>query len=266
MPFARVGDIRLYYKVDGQGDDLLLIHGVTGYISMWRYVRPHLTGSLRVIMPDLRGHGRSDKPDMRYSVEMFAQDMLGLLDVLGVEQCVVAGHSLGGFIAQQMARQAPERVRGLILICTAHKVGQEAVEAWIEENRAVVGLPPEQALEKRLELAFFDPNRLRSTPGMMELLKENEEQLKINEKSHGHAQIAAGLFNSEEWLEEIRVPTLVIQCGQDKIFPRHVGEHLASHIPGATLRVIDGTSHSIQLEQPKALAQAIVEYCRTLPP
>jgi len=266
MPFARVGDIRLYYEVDGQGDDLLLIHGVTGYISMWRYVRPHLARSFRVISPDLRGHGRSDKPDMRYSVEMFAQDLLGLLDVLGVERCIVAGHSLGGFIAQQMARQAPGRVRALILICTAHKVGQETVEAWIEENKAVVGLPPEQALEKRLELAFFDPDRLRSTPGMMELLRENEEQLKINEKSHGHAQIAAGLFNSEEWLGEIQAPTLVIQCGQDKLFPCHIGQYLASRIPKATLKVIENTGHSIQLEQPQALAQAIIEYCRNLPP
>jgi len=264
MPLAKVGSVRLYYELDGKGDDLLLIHGVTGYLDMWKYVRQPLVRHFRLILPDLRGHGRSDKPHLHYSVEMFAQDLVGLLDVLHIDQCIVAGHSLGGFIAQQMTVEAPERVRALILICTAPKVDEEAARAEIQLIKALYGLSPEQAVDKKMEIEFVNPQKIRATPGMMELLLADETQRQANQNVHGWAQGAAACFNIEERLREIRVPTLVIQGAQDATFPPRWGKYYTEHIPNAVFHVINKTSHSIQVDQPEAVAEAIASFGKTI--
>lgn len=264
MPYAKVGEYKIYYEIDGQGENLLLIHGFSSFLPMWEYVRPNLRKHFRLILPELRGHGRSDKPNIHYKIEMFAQDLVGLLDELKIKGCIVAGHSLGGFVAQQMALDAPKRLKGLILICTGPKVGVEVAEAWLEESQAGFGLPPKERFEKQLEAKFFNPEKIRSTPGMMELLLADEEQVQANLVSHGYAASAALRFNIEAQLGQIQAPTLIIQCSQDKIFPCRVGEYFASHIPKAVLKVIEETGHSIQLEQPEALAKTIVDFCQSL--
>jgi pimeloyl-ACP methyl ester carboxylesterase len=264
MPLSKVGDVRLFYELDGKGDDLLLIHGVTGYLDGWKYVRQPLARHVHLILPDLRGHGRSDKPSIHYSVEMFVHDLLGLLDLLHIDQCIVAGHSLGGFIAQQMAVDAPERVRALILICTAPKVDVEAALAQVRLIQALYGLSPEEAVRKKMEIEYVNPQKIRATPGMMEFLLADETQRQINQNSHGWAQGAAARFDVEERLGEVRAPTLIIQGAQDTTFPPRWGKYYREHIRNAVLRVIDGTSHSIQVEQPEALADAIIKFCKTL--
>jgi pimeloyl-ACP methyl ester carboxylesterase len=264
MPLSKVGDIRLYYEVDGKGDDLLLIHGATGYVDGWKYVRQPLARHVRLILPDLRGHGRSDKPSIHYSIEVFVQDLVGLLDLLHVDQCIVAGLSLGGFIAQQMALDVPERVRALILIGTAPRADEEAARAQVQIIQALFGLTPEQAVKKKMELEYVNPQKIQATPGMMELLLADETQRQVNLNSHGWAMGAAVRFNVEGRLGEIRVPTLIIQGAQDTTFPPRWGEYYREHIRNSVLHVIDGTSHSIQIEQPEALADAIIKFCKRL--
>lgn len=264
VPYAQLGDVKLYYEIDGQGDDLLLIHGVTSFIGNWRFVRPQLNEHFRLVLPDLRGHGQSDKPLTHYSIEMFAQDMIRLLDELGIDKCIVAGHSLGGFISQQIALDAPERVRALILICTAPRVDVEAAMAQIQVSQQLHGLPPGQVIEKQMDIYYENPDVLRSTPGMLETLKKDIDQCQELVVSHGYAQGATLSFNTEERLGEIQAPTLVVQCAQDKTFPLRWGEYLRDNIPNAEFRVIGKTSHSIQMEQPEKLAQVIIEFSKSL--
>jgi 3-oxoadipate enol-lactonase len=264
VPYTKVGEYKIYYEDDGKGEPLLLIHGFSSYLPMWEYLRPLLRKNFQLVLPELRGHGRSDKPNIHYTIDMFSKDLVGLLDDLEIEKCIVAGHSLGGFVAQQMALDAPKRLKGLVLICTGPKVGVETVQAWLVESQAGFGLPPKEKLEKLIEVLFYNPEKIRNTPGMMKLLLANEEQVLSNQVSHGYAASAAIRFNIETRLGEIRVPTLVIQGANDKIFPNPVGKYFASHIPNAVLKVIKETAHSIQLEQPEALAKAIVDFSRSL--
>ena len=195
---------------------------------------------------------------------MFAQDLVGLLDVLRIDQCLVAGQSLGGFIVQQMAVDAPKRVRGLILICTAPKVDEEAALAQVQLIKALYGLSPEQAVEKQMELEFANAEEVRAMPGAIELLVADEAQRKLNQNVHGLSAGAAACFNIEGRLHEIRAPTLVIQGAQDRTFPRRWAQYYREHIDKSVLRIIDRTSHSIQWDQPAALAGAIVDFCKTL--
>lgn len=264
MPLAQIGNIQLYYEIDGKGEDLLLIHGWNSFLPMWQYVQPHLKQQFHLILPELRGHGRSTELTTQTSIEIFAQDLVGLLDVLKIDHCIIAGHSLGGFIAQQIALDAPERVKALILICTGPKIDMEAVAAQNWEDQRTYGLSLEEAIEKRLQYDFYKPNRVRTIPGMLDLLRRDETQRQAHLVSHGYAALAPLKFNCEDRLREIQIPALIIQCKHDPIFPPHVGKVLHKHLTKSTLHSINDTGHSIQLEQPQALVQAITEFAQSL--
>ena len=114
--FIDIHGERLAYYDEGQGEPLLLIHGMAGSSATWREILPSLAKRHRVIAPDLLGHGRSAKPRTDYSLGAFAVGLRDLLDEVGVESATVVGHSLGGGIAMQFLYQHPDYCRRLILI------------------------------------------------------------------------------------------------------------------------------------------------------
>jgi 3-oxoadipate enol-lactonase len=262
LPYEEIGDAKLYYEVDGTGEPLLLIHGVRGSIRNWQYVRPLIRQHFQTILPELRGHGRSSELTEVTKVDRFAKDFLHLLKSLKIKKCYIAGHSLGGFIAQQMALDAPECVKKLILIDAAPVVDVEAAQVQIQIGQLVYGLSPEEAIEKLLEFAFYDPEKVKETPGMMDLLLFDQHEGQRLANSHGYAQGAAASFNIQDRVSEIKVPTLVIIGAQDETFPIKWGDYYKEKLSNVKVQIIDKTDHSIQLEQPEALVQAIVDFAK----
>src|SRR5688572_26272404 len=116
MAFFDRGDIRLRYRVDGNGPPILMVHGVGARLENWDRVVESLDGEFTTVRFDLRGHGETTKAAGPYSLQLFVADALALLDRLGIERCHVAGHSLGGMIAQQLAVSHPGRVDRLALL------------------------------------------------------------------------------------------------------------------------------------------------------
>ena len=106
------------YRITGQGPPLLLLHGIGDSSASWLPVMEGLGRTHTVIAPDLLGHGNSDKPRADYSVAAYANGMRDLLEVLGVDDVTVVGHSLGGGVAAQFAYQYPERCQRLVLVAT----------------------------------------------------------------------------------------------------------------------------------------------------
>src|ERR1700757_2881169 len=116
VKFLELHGDRVAYRDDGDGEVLLLIHGMAGSSDSWRSVLPQLSKKFRVIAPDLLGHGESAKPRGDYSLGAFAVWLRDLLDELGVAQATVVGHSLGGGVAMQFVYQHPDYCRRLVLI------------------------------------------------------------------------------------------------------------------------------------------------------
>ena len=116
MKFIDIHGECLAVRDEGDGEALLLIHGMAGSSQTWRAILPQLATKYRVIAPDLLGHGQSSKPRTDYSLGAFAVGLRDLLDELGVESATVVGHSLGGDIAMQFLYQHPEYCRRLVLI------------------------------------------------------------------------------------------------------------------------------------------------------
>lgn len=264
LPYAEINDAKIYYEVEGSGEPLMLIHGVRGSIRNWEYVRPIITKHFQTIFADLRGHGRSNELTEVTKVDTFAQDHIELLKHLKIDQCHVAGHSLGGFIAQQMALDASSKLKSLILIATAPTTDVEGAQAQIKLAQLAYGLSPEEAVEKSLKFAYYNPKKIRDTPGMMDLLEflQRDAQRLVN--SHGYAMGAAASFNIQDRVNEIELPTLVIVAAQDDTFPVKWGEFYKEHLSKVIVHIIDESIHSIQFEQPKALVQTIVDFKNTL--
>jgi 3-oxoadipate enol-lactonase len=118
MPFLQAADVRLHYRVHGQGEPLLLLHGLGSSSADWAFQAESLGAKFHLIVPDLRGSGLSDAPPGRYSIGQFATDIWALLDQLHVERTHIMGFSLGGAVAMEMALQRPHAVGRLMTINT----------------------------------------------------------------------------------------------------------------------------------------------------
>src|ERR1700687_458560 len=131
MPTIRANGIQLFYEACGSGELLLLIPGFACDHSIWSQVVPSLASQYRVVSFDNRGVGQSSAPDIRYSIREMADDAAALLEQIGARQAHVAGHSMGGLIAQELALAHPSKVRSLLLLSSCAK-SDERGKALIE--------------------------------------------------------------------------------------------------------------------------------------
>jgi pimeloyl-ACP methyl ester carboxylesterase len=138
MPTAQFNGASIYYECQGAGPLLLLIHGLGSSGDDWAFQREDFARHFTLILPDLRGSGRSDKPSGPYSIAQFAADLWALLDHLGVDAPYVLGFSLGGAVAQEMALARPGRVRKLVLCNALANYRTDTVRKWLEAHVQVI--------------------------------------------------------------------------------------------------------------------------------
>lgn len=119
MPSVKVNNIELYYEVHGEGDPMILISGLAGDSQSWQFAINTFSNHFKTVIFDNRGVGRSDAPAPPYTIEEMASDVIGLMDFMHISSAHIIGHSMGGYIAQQIAIQYPERVNKLVLESTA---------------------------------------------------------------------------------------------------------------------------------------------------
>lgn len=255
MAYARNGDVRIYWEEEGSGEPLLLIMGLGYPLDMWHRVRPLLTQRFRVIMFDNRGVGRSDVPEPGYALADMASDAVAVLDAAGVGNAHVLGVSMGGYIAQNLALDHPERVSSLILGCTACG-GPNAVFAEPEVLEALTtrgSMEPAEGVRVMIPFIYDD-----GTPR-----EAVEEDLEIRlrtfptEKGYvGQLQAIMGLATWER-LDQIDVPTLVVHGRNDRLVPHANGEDIARRIPNARLVSLPNASHIFFTDQPAAATAAL---------
>ncbi len=130
MPKAKVNDINLYYEVHGKGQPLVLILGLGSDLSDYKKIINYLSKYFMVLVVDNRGAGRSDKPNNKYSMDLMANDIIGVMDKLMIVDAYVLGTSMGGRIALSLTLNHPKRVKKLILACTFASRGYRVKLAW----------------------------------------------------------------------------------------------------------------------------------------
>ncbi len=244
--FAEVDGLRIRYARKGAGNGLpvLFIHGFGGDLDNWLFNIDAVGEKSEVIALDLPGHGQSTVRLPGASIEALAGFVARFMDVLDVEQAHLVGHSVGGAIAAQMALDHPKRVASVALIGAAG-LGPEINAGYTED---FVAAASRRELKPVLEQLFANPE-LVSRQMVDDVLKykrlDGVGEL-LGALSHG---VFSGGRQAEQpglRLEETGRPVLVIWGREDRIIPAH---HAGSAPPGATVEVLDGAGHMVQMER-----------------
>jgi len=257
MPFVENLGARIYWDEQGSGAPLLLIMGLGWPSQAWQRLRPALSEKYRTIALDNRGAGKSDAPPGPYSVAQMAADAAAVLNAARVNTAHVFGVSLGGMIAQEFALQYPNKVRSLILGCTAAG-GPEAVRAEDEALRVLMTRGPDlEQFARAINPFIYDAG---TSPQLVE--EDTASRLKWYASGEGYfAQLQAVIaWEAYSRIAQIAVPTLVIHGENDRLVPAENGRRIAERIPGAKLAIIPGASHIFTTDQPAAAQGAILEF------
>jgi pimeloyl-ACP methyl ester carboxylesterase len=263
--FVDVGGVRLYYYAAGTrgaGEPLVLIHGFPASGHLWSEVVPLLPPGHRVVVLDLLGYGRSDRPGtQRLEVDAHADRVVAMLDALRIREAAVVGHGLGGGVAQSLAVRFPARISRLCLVSSV------AFDAWPARSfrlwsrlHALVGVTPpswiQSMLRTSLQRGYANADQgLHSLEQYARVFASVEgrgafvRHLRALDPSHT-AEIAARLSS-------ITVPTAVVWGRGDPFIPVPVGERLRDAIPGATLDVVPSARHYLPEDTPAALTAVI---------
>jgi len=264
MSTAKVGDINIYYEIHGEGEPLVLIYGYVGHSELWFRQIPVLSKKYRVIAFDNRGVGRSDKPDIPYTMEMMAGDIAGLLDIIGVDAAHIFGISMGGMIAQHFVLSHPQRVISLILGCTycggVHSIqpGPESMAALFDFER-MKKMTPEEVVRQAMPFCYSQ-KFIEENPDIVD--KRVAKQLEYPTPAHGATRQAGAIIGHDtyELLPKIKLPTLVIAGDDDRLIPIENSRILASRIPEAELVILKGVGHEFFIEDAEEVNKTILDF------
>lgn len=246
-------DIRLHVTRQGpdHGPVLVLIHGFPDSGFSFSRILPLLPSDLRVVAPDLRGFGESDRPASGYSMTDLALDVLTLLDDLQVPSATILGHSMGSFVARRTAEIAPSRVDALVLVGSAATPRNDVVRSLARDVESF-GDPIDPAFVREFQLSTM----FRAVPEAF-LDRLIAESLKV--PARVWKAVLAGVLAYEIPQEPPRCPTYVIGGAEDAVFSRAEQEALGTLIPGATLRIIEGLGHCPHWEDPELFGTLLRE-------
>lgn len=268
MPNVRAGELNLYCESHGDGEPLLMIMGLGGSALAWSpELIEDLARSFNTSVFDNRGTGRSDKPDVEYSINGMADDTAMLLDALGVSRAHVFGVSMGGMIAQEFALHYPHRVQTLTLGCTMAG-GKNAVAAT-PEAMAVLTAPRNGLSDADLIRRSWPINYTQSYVQSHRAELEAEIVRLLAHPTPAFAykrQLAATFkFNTYDRLPQIAAPTLVIAGAEDALLPAANSRILAARIPGAQLKLIPDASHLFFNQARQEFVAALVPFLKAHP-
>jgi aminoacrylate hydrolase len=242
MPKVSVGDAEIYYERHGSGPPVLLVPGLGGVGSYWLPNIAAFSRDHQVIIHDHRGTGQSTRSKIRYSVDQMTDDLVGLMDALGIEKAHLVGHSTGGAIGQTLAITQPERLVSLTIYASWTKA-DPFFRRVFEARRALLTNVGATAYV-RATPAFLYPDWWINEN--IALLEEREKAVIPNfpPAEIGASRIDAIVaFDRTAQLGAIRTPTLVICAKDDILTPPYFSRGLARAIPGAELIEIERGGH-----------------------
>jgi pimeloyl-ACP methyl ester carboxylesterase len=266
--FVEVEGVRLHWAEAGKASGVppvVLLHGLTNSCRSWSRVAPLLAVDRRVLMPDLPGHGQSERPNADYALHWYARVVARWLEVLGIEQVDVVGHSFGGGVAQMLLLECPGRIRRLVLVA-AGGLGK-GVGWWLR----LASLPgvveylgqPFMALGTRWALSSDRDGVTR---------EEIRELSRLNAQSGSARAFARSVRDVIDWRgqrrnfrdrahEVTKLPPMLVLWGDgDTLIPIEQGRAFADSLDGAVFKIFKGAGHYLHNEQPEAFVRALREF------
>ncbi len=258
-----VHGVNLAVEERGEGPAVLFVHGYPLDRTIWREQIGALEG-FRCIAVDLRGMGQSDSPDLGYSMPIYAADLAALLDVLGVDDVVLCGLSMGGYVAFEFLRKWRSRVRGLVLMDSRADADGPEVRRARDVAAATARERGAGAIADAMLSKMLAPATLSRHPDVAERVRA----LMARTPVAGIVGALAAMRDREESESLLPtlagVPTLVMVGEADTLTPPDQARAMAAAIPGGRLTVIPGAGHLPPVEQPEATTASLREFLRSL--
>ena len=267
---ARVNGVELWYEISGEGEPVVQIHGAGFGHFNFAPATPELAQHFKVVDFDMRGYGKSDRPVQHYDMEVWADDVAGLLDALDVSEAHIHGTSMGGMIAIVFAGKYPERTASVVINCAAAKLGAAGrlvFKNWIDiatldpdgpGSRILAELISWQALSK----AFLEtPDGVAAIDTIQQILRDSNRLEVFNAACEAMCDM-----DLSAWLPKITSPALVLGGDEDLMTPWDQGpggagqQAIANGIPGAEAHVIRGSNHSTIFDNTAEHNRAVIDF------
>jgi len=248
--------VRLRYAEYGDAarHPIILLHGYTDSWYSFSHVLPALAATYHTYALDQRGHGESDRPMQGYTMPDFAADVVAFMDVMGLPSATLVGHSMGSFIAQEVALAAPQRVARLVLMGAATTARTEDLLAF-QQAVAALGDPVPAEFARDFQASTI----YRPVPDDF-LDRVVVESLKL--PAHVWRAALAGCLGVDyaAHLGDIQMPTLILRGAQDTVFSQAAQDSLVSGLARAVLKVYSETGHAIHWERPEQVVHDMKEF------
>jgi 3-oxoadipate enol-lactonase len=226
---------------------------------MWDGVVAALSDTYNTIAYDQLGHGASPAPPGPYTIDQLGEAAVALLDALGIARASFVGLSLGGMVGQWLGAHAPERVDRLVLLCTSAHVPPR--EGWRDRAATVRAAGSPEPIADAVVARWLTAPYAREHPDVMAGLRA----MLVAQPPGGYAACcdAIAAMDQRKDLASIAAPTLVVGGAQDLAIPVEHQQHLAQHIPGARLEILDPGAHAVAVERPADVALLIADHLET---
>jgi pimeloyl-ACP methyl ester carboxylesterase len=261
MATTKIHDVDISWTVSGSGPLLLLVHGLPFQKGMWNDVVPLLERHFRLARLDLPGFGESSAPQGTPSMSGYADILEGLLRTLGDERALVAGHSMGGYALLDLAERFPERLRGMVMLC----------------SRAIADTPDQAANRKAMALRLkTEPPDFVAELMLPRMAKQGSADVALRKRireamdplrAEGIAWCQLAIAARPDFsvrLGGISTPALVLAGSHDAVVPLEESGIMAANFRAGRLAVIENAGHMPMIEQPRETATALVDWAKSV--
>lgn len=254
--YIQLDDLKMYYSDNQQIDKpvLVFIHGLGENLDSWHNQTAYFNEDYRVIAMDLRGHGRSDDGIKEITIAQFANDVIALLDSLKIAKCHIAGLSMGGIIAQELAINFQSRLLTLALCNTASFATDEAKGKLDDRIEMIKTVSMDEMADFIVTACLPQNYDQKIYDEAFAIFRQNRQ------KPYTAATIATFSIDFRSDLDKITIPTLVFTGEFDKATPVAASESIHKAIPQSELHIIKGVGHLSKLEKPAEFNQLIGQF------
>lgn len=257
--FAKFDSMKVHYQNYGKGDQaLIFVHGWTCNLNFWKANIPAFTDHARVIAIDLPGHGQSEKPEIAYTMKLFAQSVEAVMRDAKVSKATLIGHSMGAPILRQFYRNFPEKTLGLVIVDGGLKAmgTRESMKAFLDPLR----LPTYRSSAER-SVEFL-------TQGMKDLkVRAEVKTAMVNTAQHVMVSAFEGMLDPNIWpaslteQEKIKVPALALMATSGN-WTSDYEKYVREFVPGIEYQVWTGVSHFLMMDEPQKFNEAVLAFLK----
>ncbi|MGI9069640.1 MAG: alpha/beta fold hydrolase [Pyrinomonadaceae bacterium] len=249
--YAKLDGARIHYQSHGKGREaLVLIHGWTCNLDYWRDQVPDFAKRNRVVAIDLPGHGQSDKPQLAYSMDLFARAVDAVMRDAHVERAVLMGHSMGTPVARQFYRKYPQKTLGIVIVDGALRTfDKKMMDGIIAGFRG----PNYKEMGRQMFAGMAGPN-------LSAELKEQIQASFLNTPQHVVVSAMEGMADDSIWgQDKINVPVLAV-LAKTPFWPADTEQFYRSIAPNLDFQMLDGVGHFLMMEKPKQFNDAVIAF------